>query len=89
MQDISFTTHVFKEGEMYVAYAPELDLSSCGETPAQARANIQDAVKGLLETAEEIGTLKEVLEESGYQHRDGQWVAPEFVSVDHLKVAIS
>jgi hypothetical protein len=32
MQDICFTVHTFKEGKTYVAYPPELDLSSCGAT---------------------------------------------------------
>ncbi len=32
MQDISFTIHIFKEGDTYVAYASELDVSNCGST---------------------------------------------------------
>ncbi len=28
MQVISFNVHTFKEGKMYIAYVPELDLSS-------------------------------------------------------------
>ena len=61
MQDISFTVHIFKEGPTFVAYVPELDLSSCGETEEQARRNVQDAVKGFLETSAEMGTLDEIL----------------------------
>ena len=30
--EIEFTTKVFKEGKTYVAYTPELDVSSCGRT---------------------------------------------------------
>ena len=65
MQDISFTVHTFKEGKMYVAYVPELDLSSCGATDEEARRNIRDAVRGFLETSTEMGTLAEILEEAG------------------------
>ena len=32
MQDIAVTVHTFKEANMFVAYVPELDLSSCGTT---------------------------------------------------------
>ncbi len=46
---------------------PELDVSSCGETEEEARKNIQDAVRGFLETSEAMGTLEEILEEAGYQ----------------------
>src|SRR5438128_1671840 len=67
MQNISFTVHLFKEADMFVAYVPELDLSSCGETPEKARINIQDAVRGFLETANDEGTLTEILEEAGFQ----------------------
>ena len=37
--EIEFTSEVFREGKLYVAYARELDLSSCGETPRKAQRN--------------------------------------------------
>jgi hypothetical protein len=49
MQDISYTVHTFKEGATYIAYVPELDLSSCGATKVAAQKNIRDAVQGFLE----------------------------------------
>jgi predicted RNase H-like HicB family nuclease len=87
VNDISFTVHLFREGELYVAYVPELDVSSCGDTPQEARKNIQDAVRGFLKTTEEMGTLKDVLEESGYRLEGDTWQAPEFVSLDHLTLS--
>ncbi len=86
MQDIAFTVHIFKERDLYVAHAPELDVSSCGETTEIARKNIRDAVRGFLEASQEMGTLREVLEESGYRLEAGGWRAPEFVSLDRLSV---
>ena len=88
MQDIAFTVHIFREGDVYVAHVPELDVSSCGDTSEIARKNIRDAVRGFLETSEEMGTLAEVLEESGYRLEDGQWRAPEFVAFDRLSVGL-
>src|SRR5687768_4081459 len=87
MQSISFTVHLFKEGDMFVAYVPELDLSSCGKTTEEARANIQDAVRGFLEASSDRGTLGEILEEAGYEHRGEDWRAPEFVSFDRLSLS--
>jgi len=84
MQNISFTAHPFKEADMFVAYVPELDLSSCGKTPEEARTNIRDAVRGFLETASDNGTLDEILQEAGYEHHGKDWEAPEFVSLDRL-----
>jgi predicted RNase H-like HicB family nuclease len=51
LYEIPYTVHVFKEGNTYVAYVPELDLSSCGETDDEARRNIRDAVQGFLQTS--------------------------------------
>src|SRR3990172_8925274 len=88
MKDVSFTVHIFKEGKTYVAYVPELDLSSCGSSTETARTNIQDAVRGFLKASEEMGTLEEILEEAGYQRVGETWSAPEFVSVDHLTLSL-
>jgi predicted RNase H-like HicB family nuclease len=88
MDDISFTVHIFKEGTTYVAYVPELDLSSCGATDDEARRNIRDAVDGFLETSAEIGTLAEILEEAGYERVGEAWRAPEFVSLGRLTTSL-
>ena len=88
MQDISFTVHTFKEGKTYVAYVPELDVSSCGVTEEEARKNIRDAVLGFLETSADMGTLGEILEEAGYEREGSTWRAPEFVSLDRLTMSV-
>ena len=88
MKDISFTVHVFKEGEVYVAYVPELDVSSCGDTPEEARNHIQEAAQAFLETSQEMGNLNQVLEEAGYELEGETWRAPEFVSLDHLSLSL-
>ena len=76
-EDLSFTVHVFKEGDVFIAYVPQLDVSSCGDTATAARRNIQDAVSLLLETSKERGTLTEILEEAGYRHEGRHWLPPE------------
>jgi predicted RNase H-like HicB family nuclease len=88
MQDIAYTVHTFCEGGTYVAYVPELDLSSCGATSDDARRNIRDAVKGFLETSSRMGTLDEILEESGYRRKDGAWEPPEFVAFGREKAVV-
>ena len=57
MLDIAYTVHTFKEGETYVAYVPELDVSSCGATREDALRNIRDAVQGFLESSAAMGSL--------------------------------
>jgi len=34
---IQFNTQIWKEGDMYVSYAPQLDVSSCGKTVDEAK----------------------------------------------------
>jgi predicted RNase H-like HicB family nuclease len=88
MDDFSFDTHIFKEGKTYVAYAPALDVSSCGATDDEARRNIRDAVRGFLAASAAMGALDEILQQAGYE-RDGEtWHAPEFVSMDRLSMSI-
>ena len=64
---ISFSVHVWKEDGTYVAYAPELDVSSCGKTLAQAKARLREAVELFAEEAARMGTLDEILAEAGFQ----------------------
>ena len=45
-KEVGFTVRLFREGETYVAHVPELDISSCGDTEAETRRNIKDAVAG-------------------------------------------
>lgn len=86
MQEIQFTVHVFREGDTYVAHAPELDVSTCGDTADRARENIRDAVRGFLEAAAESGTLEQILHEAGYQRGPNGWEPNEFVSIGRMAV---
>ncbi len=88
MQEIDYTVHMFKEGEIYVAYVPELDVSSCGATDEEARKNIREAVRGFVETSRDMGTLAEILDEAGYVREGNAWRAPEFVSFGRMKVSV-
>lgn len=64
MLQFDFDMVVFREGEAYVAYCPELDLSSCGQNIDQARENLKTAVRLFVEEAEKMGTLDRILQEA-------------------------
>jgi len=89
MNGIPYTVHTFKEGAVYIAYVPELDISSCGATDDEARKNIREAVQAFLEISAEMGTLDEILEEGGYVREGDAWRGPEFISLDHLVANVS
>lgn len=89
MMQIEFDLIVFREGESYVAYCPELDLSSCGSDTDQAHANLKIAVRLFIEETERMGTLAEVLEEAGYvSDGKGGYVPPRLVATESATVAV-
>jgi predicted RNase H-like HicB family nuclease len=49
----SYTAIVAKEGSLYVALCPELDVASQGTTVEQATANLREAVELFLECADQ------------------------------------
>lgn len=86
--EIQFTTQIFKEGTDYVAYTPELDLSSCGDTEGKALANLKEAVRLFLEEADKIGTLSQILDEAGFLKHDDKLEGPEFVSTQRVSLPL-
>lgn len=87
--EINFTTQIWKEGKAYVSYCPELDVSSCGRTIEEARKNLLEAVEGFLEEAKKMGSLGQILRESGFvKESQKKWKAPEWISLEREKLLI-
>lgn len=86
--NIQFTSQVFKEGKMYVAHTPELDISSCAYSKEKARKNLVEAVRLFLEEAEKMGTLEEILEEAGYVRRKHMFEGPKFVGMQRVTLSL-
>jgi len=66
MRDLITTAEVWIEGGMYTSYCPELDIASCGHTPEEAKKNLQEVITIQLEETAKMGTLDELLSDSGY-----------------------
>jgi len=64
---------IFKEDDLYVALAPELNVSSFGENAAEAQNSIREALEAFIEECERMGTLEEVLEEAGFLKQNDLW----------------
>ncbi len=60
---IALNVQVWKEGATYVAYSPELDISSCGNSSVRAKSALREAVTLFLEEAARKSTLTEILAE--------------------------
>ncbi len=70
MKKMITTVEVWKEGGMFTAYCPELDVASCGHTPIEAKKNLGEVIGIQLEETARLGTLKDFLAEAGYVVED-------------------
>ena len=82
LKDIDYTAQIWKEGSQYVAHAMPLDVMSSGKTPEEARQALDEAVHLFLVTADGMGTLDEILQETGYELREGRWISPPWVAIE-------
>ena len=68
---IRLTEELWKEGNMYVSYCPELDIASCGESIEQAKKNLKEVISINLEEAQKMGTFDRVVQEAGFDEIEG------------------
>jgi predicted RNase H-like HicB family nuclease len=85
-QRIVLRTEFFKEGDLYVGLAPELDVSSFGETLEDAKRSLREAAEAFVEECEEMGTLEEVLREAGFRREDHVWLPRQPLAAELLTV---
>lgn len=85
---LDLTIHVWREGNHFIAHALPLDVMSSGVTVKAAREAVDQAVRCFVKTADDAGTLDQVLEECGYTQHDGQWAGPDWVGVERHAVAV-
>jgi predicted RNase H-like HicB family nuclease len=64
----------FEEDGVIVALSPELQVSSFGNTLVEAEKSIKEALELFFEGCESLGTLNEILEESGFKKIGDEWV---------------
>src|SRR2546422_6102737 len=69
-REITLTVQIWREDGAYVAYAPELDVSSCGNSLRQSKARLRQAVGLFLEEAARRGTLENILAEAGFERSE-------------------
>lgn len=88
MVPIEYDIIVIQEGETFVSYCPELDISSCGNNIEHAKEMLKKATKLFLEEASKMGTLEDILEESGYKKdHSGKWLPPKLVATEFVSIS--
>ena len=79
---------VTREGEQYSSWCPELDIASCGDTPEEAIANLNDALELYINTLKEEGELEPVLKERGIRivQADETVIPSSFLTQHRIKL---
>ena len=86
---LKLTEELWKEGNMYVSYCPELDIASCGETVDQAKKNLKEVILINLEEAQKLGTLDGLLQDAGFDGtQDVLALRKELVGFTPIEVAL-
>ncbi len=86
--NISVRIEIFKDGNVYSALSPELNVSSFGETIEDARNSLKEAIEAFVEECKNMGTLDDVLEESGFRKIDESWELRKPIKEENLAFAV-
>ena len=63
---IKVTEEVWKEGNMYVSYCPELDMAACGKSIEESKKNLKEVISINFVECKKMGTLSELLQDAGF-----------------------
>jgi predicted RNase H-like HicB family nuclease len=86
---IKLTEELWKEGNMYVSYCPELDIASCGESVDQAKKNLKEVILIHLEEAQMHDSLDKLLKDAGFDETQGVLtLRKELVGFTPIEVAL-
>ena len=86
---LEIEAEIWMEGNQYVARANPLNVLTCGDTREEAERALEEAVELFLDTAREMGTLEDVLIESGYSAVGDKWVVAAKPERRSLQLEIS
>ena len=85
MRNLVVTEEIWKEGNMYTAYCPALDVVSCGRDIEEARRNLLEVIEIQLEEAAKLGTLRAFFEKFGcrYVRQKGSHLIYHYPNIDY------
>ena len=87
---IKVTEEVWKEGNMYVSYCPELDMASCGKSIEESKKNLKEVISINFVECQKMGTLNELLQDAGFTEDQNNVLLArkELVSFSPLELGI-
>ncbi len=72
--EFTFELELWEEDGQYVARANPFSVMTCGSTKQEAQDALLEALELFLETTRDMGTLEDILLESGYRASGNSWV---------------
>ena len=87
---IHLTEEIWKEGNMYVSYCPELDVASAGENVPEAKKHLIEAIIINIEETKKMGTFEKFLDDCGLEEiaTDVLSVRKELVGFAPIEVSV-
>lgn len=85
---LDFRIEIFKEDGQFVAVAPELNVSSFGNTQKEARSSLREAVELFLEECRRMGTLEDILTEAGFKSEHKLWISKDPILLERMALGI-
>jgi predicted RNase H-like HicB family nuclease len=82
MARLIYRVEVFEEDGAWAGVCPDLQVSSFGGAPAEAKDSLMEAVEAFLEGCVELRSLEDVLAESGYVRNGDVWQIRDRVTDD-------
>lgn len=83
---VVFRTELFAGEGSFVSFCPELDVASFGDTPDDAKRALREAVEAFLEGCDDLGTLDDILTETGFGTVGETWSLRERITADSVAI---
>ncbi len=87
------TVNLLREDDCFVAYCPDLDLSTHGDSPEEAMKHFQEVLDIFFEDITKKGSLAQVLEDCGWTRVEidhtPKWIPPAIIAQKQFKIPIS
>ena len=89
MTKVKCRAEIFPDDGCFVGFCRKLDVSSFGDTVEDAGRSLQEAVELFLEGCKELGTLDDILSESGFGKFGDTWILRERATQDRVAIVPS
>ena len=83
--ELNLTVLIIQEGNFFIAYCPTLNLSSYGDSVAEARQGFQEVMQAYIEDTQEMNSLRKDLVRHGWQlHSMTEATPPDMADIPEI-----